>query len=82
VGDIDLAVVVEVRVALASEAEVVFVTVFVVGVFWGETGGVRVDLYELEVLDLNLEVFDEFTEFGLDVAFPDDELLEFLAHDA
>ncbi len=32
-GDIDLAVVVEVRVALASEAEVVFVTVFVVGVF-------------------------------------------------
>ncbi len=40
------------------------------------------DLYELEVLDLNLEVFDEFTEFGLDVAFPDDELLEFLAHDA
>jgi hypothetical protein len=45
VGYVDLAVVVEVRVALASKTEVVFVTVFVVGVLGGETSGVRVDLY-------------------------------------
>ena len=79
-SNIDFTIITKIWITFTFQSKVVFVTVFIVRMFGHKMRWIGMNFNKLKILYLVLQVFDEFPYFWLNISFPYNKFLVFLAH--
>ena len=79
-SNINFTIIAKIWITFTFQSKIVFVTIFIVGMLRYKMCWIGMNFDKLKILYLVLQVFDKLSYFWLNISFPYDEFLVFLAH--